>query len=146
MGKGQHSTFYLTLWSSPDHPLSCPQHSLVPSSVTSRSLLSTLPTVGLQLQKEELNRPNSRHTGVRCLNHLAKSTPSSSSAHEDLDAVTSRRGIYEKFKLLLPGVLPGPSSPASSGDTDILVNGTAQVSGCTDAQALREKEGSGQES
>ncbi|KAM6182153.1 testis-expressed protein 48 [Erethizon dorsatum] len=50
----------------------------------------------LQLQKEELNRQNSKPTSTRYLMCPAKSTSSSSSEFEDLNAEASRGGFYKR--------------------------------------------------
>ncbi|XP_013368543.1 PREDICTED: uncharacterized protein LOC106148269 isoform X3 [Chinchilla lanigera] len=50
----------------------------------------------LQLQKEELNRKNSKHASTRCLMHPAKNTSSSSSELQDLNAEASRGGFYKR--------------------------------------------------
>ncbi|XP_030673559.1 testis-expressed protein 48 isoform X1 [Nomascus leucogenys] len=81
-----------------------PQHSPVPQlcDITD-SLLSTLPAADLQLQKDELDRQNPKR--INGVSHLPsrtpliqpkKSTSSSSSEFEDLNAYASQRNFYKR--------------------------------------------------
>ncbi|XP_063116184.1 testis-expressed protein 48 [Cavia porcellus] len=64
----------------------------VPSETQEKQPLNN----SLQLQKEELDRQNSKHTDTRCLMYPAKSTSSSISELPDLNAEVSQGRFYKR--------------------------------------------------